>query len=171
MDVGRGADPVEMMMLQVGQPARDPRDVVVVDQGDDSHRLALVVGDRLLDQGGAHQATHRFAPVGIAVHLAVLVEHPEQISPDRDAESDQGIFHGCAPGLAPPASAVGVADYTEATETHAPSCFALATAASTNAMPATPSAMPGCANGLGAFSPRRPRIVHSSVRCRLARAS
>ena len=36
------------------------------------------------------------------------------------------------------------------------------------AMPATPSAMPGCSNGLGTFSPRRPRIVHSSVRCRLA---
>ena len=38
---------------------------------------------------------------------------------------------------------------TLGTSTQAPSCFELATAASTKAMPATPSTMPGCSNGVG----------------------
>ena len=89
MDVGRGHDPVEVVVLQVGQPPRDPRGVVVVDQGDDAHRLALVLGDHLFDQGRAHQAAHGLAPVRIAMHLAILVELLEQLAADRDAESDQ----------------------------------------------------------------------------------
>ena len=134
----------------------DPRDVVVVDQGDDAHRLALVVGDHLFDQGRAHQAADRLAPVGVAVHLAVLVELLEQLAADRDAEPDQGVFHGAfsfagssnAGRPLPGQLALG-------TSTQSPSCFELATAASTKAMPATPSAMPGCRNGVGTFSPRR----------------
>ncbi len=45
-----GHDPLEVVMLQIGQPASDPGDMVVIDQGDDSHRLAVVVLDGLLDQ-------------------------------------------------------------------------------------------------------------------------
>ena len=67
---------------------------MVVDQGDDPHRLAVVVRDRFFDQGRAHQAADGLAPVGIAVQLAVLVEPPEQFAADRHAESDQGSFTG-----------------------------------------------------------------------------
>ena len=60
---------------------------------------------------------------------------------------------------------------TSGTSTQAPPSCELATAASMNAMPATPSVMPGWGNGGGTVSPRGPRIAHSSVRCRLASAS
>ena len=92
---GRGSSsrPVQVQMLQLGQPLGDPAGVVVVDQGDDPHRVALVVGDGVLDQGRAHQAADRLAPVRVPVLLAVLVELLEQLAADRDAEPDQRVFH------------------------------------------------------------------------------
>jgi hypothetical protein len=94
MHVRRGNDPVKMMVLQVGQPAPDPRDVMIVDQGDDPHRLAVAVRDRFFDQCRAHQAADSLAPVGMTMKLAILVESAKQFSPDRDAEPDQRVFHG-----------------------------------------------------------------------------
>src|SRR5262249_45299325 len=40
-------DPVQVKVLEFGQPLGDPAGVMVVDQRDDSHRLAGFVGDRL----------------------------------------------------------------------------------------------------------------------------
>src|SRR5262249_26128402 len=145
--------------------------------GDDPHCLAFIMSDRLLDQGRAHEASYGLAAVGVTVELSVAVEEPEELAADRDAETDQWIFHRLPPRSRSRAAGEDRLLVTRncrqapGTATHAPSCFALATAASMKAMPATPSAMPGCSKGLGVFSPRRERIVHSSVRCRFARAS
>ena len=68
--------------------------MVVVDQGDDAHRVALVVSDDVLDQGSAHQTADRLAPVRVAVGLAVAIELLEQLAADRDAEPDEGVFGG-----------------------------------------------------------------------------
>src|SRR5207248_3180349 len=122
----------------------------------------------VLDQRRPHQPAHRLAPVRVLMGLAVLVELLEQLAADGDAEPHQRVFHGHPLGeshLAPRDQPIlGIS-------THAPSWFELATAASTNAMPATPSRMPGCSYGVGTVSPRRARRVHSRVRWRLARAS
>jgi hypothetical protein len=94
MYVRRGDDPFEMMMLQVGQPARNPRDMMVIDEGDDSHRLAVIASDCFFDQRSAHEAADGLAPVRISMQLAIFVEKAEQISADRHTEPDQRVFHG-----------------------------------------------------------------------------
>jgi hypothetical protein len=94
MHVRRGDDPFEMMMLQVGQPARDPRDMMVVNQSDDTHSLAIVASDGFLDQRSAHEAADGLAPVRISMQLAIFVEEAEQISANRHTEPDQRVFHG-----------------------------------------------------------------------------
>src|SRR4051812_1149481 len=66
---------------------------MIVDQGDDPHRVARIARDHILDQGRAHQAADRLAPIGVVVDLAVLIELLKQLTADRDAEPNQGIFH------------------------------------------------------------------------------
>ena len=101
MDVRRGDDHVEVQVLQLRQTLGDPADVVVIDQGDDPHRLLISRGDRFLDQRGPHQAADRLAPVGIAVLLAISVEFVEQLAADRDAESNEGVLHAREPPTGP----------------------------------------------------------------------
>ena len=72
VDVGGRHDPVQVEVLELGQPLGDPPGVVVVDQGDDAHRVARLERDGVLDQGRAHQAADRLAPVRVAVGLAVV---------------------------------------------------------------------------------------------------
>jgi hypothetical protein len=93
VDVGRGDNPVKMLVLKVGEPARDFADVVVVDQGDDAHGFGFLVGDRLLDQRRAHQAANRLAPVRVAMLLAIAVELVEKFTTNRHAEPDERLFH------------------------------------------------------------------------------
>ncbi len=92
MHVGRGHHAFEVEVLDFGEPFRDSAGVVVVDQGDDPHRVAVVDGDHVFDQGGPHQATHRFAAVRVLMDFAVLVEFLEQFAADGDTEPDQGSF-------------------------------------------------------------------------------
>ena len=190
---------VEVVMLQLGQPLGDPAGVVVVDQGDDAHRLGVVGGDDLLDQGGAHQAADGLAPVGVAMLLAIAVELVEQLAADRHAEPDQRApsrrslrrvgLRGChGIGTRPRA----VVDHSGRGDPmsrplDAPSILArfrrpstldpcraleLATAASMNAIPATPSTIPGCSNGAsGPSSPSLVRMASWSVMWRFASAS
>jgi hypothetical protein len=93
MNVSRGDDLVEMMVLYVGQPPRDPADMMVVNQGHDAHRFAVVMSDCLFDQSCPHQAADSLAPIGIAVQLAITIEEAKQFSADRHAEPDQWVFH------------------------------------------------------------------------------
>ncbi len=74
MNMSRGHDLIEMIVLQVGQSPGDSADVVVVDEGDDSHRLAFVLRDRLFNQCGPHQPADGFAAIGITVKLAITIE-------------------------------------------------------------------------------------------------
>ncbi len=93
VDMGGRHHPFKMGVLKLGQPLGHPGGVMVVDERQDPHRLALILRDRLLHQGGAHQAPNRFAAVGKPVLLAVVVELLEEFATDRDTEADQRIFH------------------------------------------------------------------------------
>src|SRR5262245_30513360 len=98
----------------------------------------------------------------MAVKFAVLVEFLKQFTANRHAESHHRIFHGMvsSPGAQRDEIRIGLAgQFAFGTSTQSPSCFELATAASMKAMPATPSAIPGCGNGFGTVSPRPARIV------------
>jgi hypothetical protein len=77
MDVGCCHDLVEMVVLKVGQALRDFRGVVVVDQSNDPHRFAFVVGDDLFEQGAPHQSANGFTTVRMPMKLAILVESLE----------------------------------------------------------------------------------------------
>lgn len=92
MDVGRGHHSGQMQVLDLGEALADPAGVVVIDQGDDPHRVALVVRDRFLDQGRAHQPSDRLAPIRILVLLAIMVKLVEKFAADRDAEADEWRF-------------------------------------------------------------------------------
>ena len=93
MDVSRRDDLLEMAVLQLGQTLGDPAGVVIVNQGDHTHRLAVFPVDDFLDQRIPHQAPDCLAPVGIAMILSILVEPPQQLAPDRNAEADEWVFH------------------------------------------------------------------------------
>ena len=94
MDVSCRENPVEMVMLQISEPARNARGVVVVNEGDHAHCVTVVAGDLFFDERIAHQAADGLAPVRVAVQLAILIEAAEQLSADRHAESDERVFHG-----------------------------------------------------------------------------
>lgn len=74
MNVSCGDDSVEMIVLYVGEPPGDTTDMMVINQGHDAHRLAVVVSDRFLDQRRPHQAADGLAPIGITVQLAITIE-------------------------------------------------------------------------------------------------
>ena len=67
---------------------------MVIDQGEDTHCFGVFVGDGFLNERRAHEAAHRFAAVGILMLFPIGVELPEQFAADRDAESNEGVFHG-----------------------------------------------------------------------------
>lgn len=92
---------------------------------------------------------------------------PDRLILESADRSRGGSFGGPRRSIFEPTIAYSI----DATGTQAPSCFELATAASMKAIPAAPSAIPGSSKGLGAFSPRLARIVHSIVRCKFASAS
>jgi hypothetical protein len=94
MDVGGRHHPADVEMLKLGEPIADSTGVVVVDQGDDAHRVALIVGDDFFNERRAHQAADGFTSVGITMGFSIVVEFLEQIAPDRDTEPNEGI-----PGL------------------------------------------------------------------------
>jgi len=93
VDVSGRDDLLEMAVLQFGQALGDPAGVVIVNQGDHTHRLAVFPVDHFLDQRIPHQAPDRLAPVGIAMLLAILVEPLQQLAPDRNTEADEWLFH------------------------------------------------------------------------------
>jgi hypothetical protein len=94
MHVRRRDDPIEMMVLQVGQAASDPRHMMVINERDDPHGLAIVASDCFFDKRIPHQPAHGLATVGVAVHLAILVESLEKFTADRHAEPDEMVFQG-----------------------------------------------------------------------------
>ena len=93
VNVSRGHHPIEMEVLNLSEPITDAAGVVVVNQSKDSHRLARIVGDHVLDQCRAHEPSDGFAAVRIPVFLPVFVEFSQQFATDRDAKADEGIFH------------------------------------------------------------------------------
>ena len=66
---------------------------MVINQRNHSHRFAIVVSDRLLNERTAHQAPDRFATIGITMLLAVFVEQPEQFPANCHTEANEGVFH------------------------------------------------------------------------------
>jgi hypothetical protein len=95
----RGRDHAfEMKMLQFGQSVGHTSDVMVINERDNPHRQGVVMSDRFFDEGVAHQAANRLAPVGVAVFLAIAVEPPEQFPADGHAESNERLFHESLPG-------------------------------------------------------------------------
>lgn len=95
VDVGGGHDAGEVEVLELVQAFADAADVVVVDEGDDSHGFAVVARDGLFNERITHEPANRLAAVGILVLLPVEVELLEQFAADRDAEADECVFHGC----------------------------------------------------------------------------
>src|SRR5208283_1359562 len=93
VDVSGRDDLIEMAVLQFGQALGDPAGLVIVNQGNHTHRLAVFPVDDFLDQRIPHQAPDCLAPVGIAMILSILVEPPQQLAPDRNAEADKWLFH------------------------------------------------------------------------------
>ena len=94
MDVCRRDHAVEVEVLDLREPVADSSRVVVVDQGHDPHRLGRVVADHFLDQGRAHQPTDGLATVRILVLFPEFIELLQEFAANRDAETDEGIFHG-----------------------------------------------------------------------------
>jgi hypothetical protein len=94
MDVGRGDDSFDVVVLEIGQPLADLAGVVIVDQGHDAHGVAVVVCHGFFDEGRAHQAADRFAAVGIPMIFAIMVELVEQLASDGDAEANEGSLLG-----------------------------------------------------------------------------
>ncbi len=101
VDVRCCHDPIEMVMLQIREPPSDSAHVMVVNQRDNSHRLARVVRDDLLDQRPSHQSADGLTPVRVAMLGAELVELPEQLAPNRYAKPDQRLFHRRPPRRSP----------------------------------------------------------------------
>lgn len=93
MHMRSGDDAFEMLVLQIGESSRRSSRVVIVDQGEDAERLFRIVGDDLFDERPAHQAADGLGAVGIPMSIAVAVESLKQISADRHAESNEGVFH------------------------------------------------------------------------------
>ena len=93
MHMSRGDDMCELAVLEFGEPLRGPSRVVIVDQRDDSHRLALLLTDHFFDECRAHEPADSLAAIGITMLLAIAVEFLQQFATDRDAEADERFFH------------------------------------------------------------------------------
>ena len=93
VNMSRGDNPVKPPVLNLGEPFGDPAGVVIVDQRDHTHCLAVFLADHLFDERGTHQAPDGFTPVGIVVLFAVRVKSLQQLATNRDTESDERIFH------------------------------------------------------------------------------
>ena len=129
MNMSRRDNPFDALMLDLGQTLGNTAGVVVINQRDNAHCGAVVMGDRFLDQGIAHQAADGLAPVRMPVRLAIAVEPPEQLAADGDTEADEGLFHGAFPGGAPvrPSRIVAArADWISASATRPPARSAAA---------------------------------------------